>query len=616
MSSLHTVSEIHSAVVGGKVLAADFLRRRWQQLRQLSESARDPAWISLATEAQLEAQLAALGQRDPSLCPLYGVPFAVKDNIDVAGWTTTAACPEFAYVAAHTARVVAQLQAAGAVLLGKTNLDQFATGLVGTRSPYGGVPNAFSAQHISGGSSSGSASVVARGLVAFALGTDTAGSGRVPAGFNNLIGCKPTPGIFSNDGVVPACKTLDCVSLLTLTAADAATVFAVMAGADALGPAEPVFNRPARQCYALPAQSRVGVLRDAFFVSAGYRMLYDASCRHLRALQCEQGLFDLAPFTEVATLLYQGPWAAERYAIAGELIERGVPGLDAVVAEVISVGKRFSAVDAFNALYRVRELEAETRKVWDEFDVLMVPTAPNLPTTAEVAAEPVLRNSELGTYTNFVNLLGLSAIAVPFGFTEDGLPFGVTFIAPGGSDWALIEFAAQWQRSRALPLGARLRALQAADILIAGTPPGSMPLAVVGAHLSGMPLNHQLVDIGARLRTVTTTAAGYKLYALAGTMPPKPGLVRNNNTAYNSANNGADGGAQIAVEVYDVPVAAVGGFLAGIAAPLGVGRVELQDGSWVNGFICEPWGLQDAEDITAYGGWRNYIDAVAKKKSA
>lgn len=608
MTALHTIVEIRAALAAGRLSAADFLRRRWQQLQQVNEQAKDPAWISLATEAQLEAQLTLLAQRDPAACPLYGVPFAVKDNIDVAGWTTTAACPEFAHVAADTAHVVAALQQAGAVLLGKTNLDQFATGLVGTRSPYGAVPNAFSAQHISGGSSSGSASVVARGLVAFALGTDTAGSGRVPAGFNNLVGCKPTPGIVSTAGVVPACKTLDCVSLLTLTAADAATVFAVMAGPGAPGPAEAVFSRPAQSRYALPARPRVGVLRDAFFVSAAYRKLYDASCRHLTALQCDQGLFDLAPFTEVATLLYQGPWAAERYAIAGAMIERGVPGLDAVVAEVINVGKKFSAVDAFNALYRVRELEAQTRKVWDEFDVLMVPTAPNLPTTADVAAAPVLRNSELGTYTNFVNLLGLSASAVPFGFTDDGLPFGVTFIAPGGSDWALIEFAAQWQRSRALPLGAKLRALQAADILVTGSPPGSLPLAVVGAHLSGMPLNHQLTDIGARLRTATTTAAGYRLYALAGTMPPKPGLVRDDKNA--------DSGTQIAVEVYDVPVAAVGGFLAGIAAPLGLGRVELQDSTWVNGFICEPRALRDAEDITAYGGWRNYLAAGNRKKSA
>ncbi len=602
MIALHTAAEIRGAMVSGKMPAADFLRRRWQQLQLSNGRARDPAWISLATEAQLEAQIAALEQRDPVACPLYGVPFAIKDNIDVSGWTTTAACPEFSYVAAHTARVVTQLQAAGAVLLGKTNLDQFATGLVGTRSPYGGVPNTFSARHISGGSSSGSASVVARGLVAFALGTDTAGSGRVPAGFNNLIGCKPTPGVVSNAGVVPACKTLDCVSLLTLTAADAATVFAVMAGADALGPEEPVFNRPARQRYAFPEKPRVGVLGNAFFVSAAYRQLYATGCRHLQALQCVSGLFDLAPFSEVAALLYQGPWAAERYAIAGPLIERGAPGLDAVVAAVISVGRKFSAVDAFNALYRVRELEGQTRRVWEEFDMLMVPTAPNLPTAEEVAAAPVLRNNELGTYTNFVNLLGLSAIAVPFGFTNDGLPFGVTFIAPGGSDWALIEFAAQWQRSLALPLGANLRALHAADMPVAGVPPGSMPLAVVGAHLSGMPLHHQLADIGARLRASTFTAAGYRLYALQGTMPPKPGLVR------------SSGGASIAVEVYDMPAAAIGGFLSGIAAPLGLGSVELQDGSWVNGFICEPWALQDAEDITAYGGWRSYLEASLRKK--
>ncbi len=261
MNLLRTIVEIRGAIVAGKVPAADFLRRRWQQLRQFNQQAQDPAWISLATEAQFEAQLTALEQRDPAACPLYGVPFAVKDNIDVAGWTTTAACPEFAYVAARTAHVVAALQQAGAVLLGKTNLDQFATGLVGTRSPYGVVPNTFSAQHISGGSSSGSASVVARGLVAFALGTDTAGSGRVPAGFNNLVGCKPTPGIVSTDGVVPACQTLDCVSLLTLTAADAATVFAVMAGPGAPGPAEAVFSRPAQSRYALPARPRVGVPR-------------------------------------------------------------------------------------------------------------------------------------------------------------------------------------------------------------------------------------------------------------------------------------------------------------------------------------------------------------------
>jgi len=603
MNTLLTVADIRAAVLARRIDAAEFLRGRWQQLYRSNEQQHDPAWISLASASQLETQLAVLAQRNPADCPLYGVPFAVKDNIDVAGWTTTAACPEFAYIATETAHVVARLMHAGAVLLGKTNLDQFATGLVGTRSPYGAVPNTFSALHISGGSSSGSASVVARGLVAFALGTDTAGSGRVPAGFNNLVGLKPTPGLVSTAGVVPACRSLDCVSLLTLTAADAATLLPVVGGHGALSPAEPRFNHPPPPRYALPAQPRVGIPQAPFFVNADYRALYAEACGWLRKLQCTQGPFDLAPFAEVAALLYQGPWTAERYAIAGTLIDKGGAGIDPVVAEVIGVGRNYSAVDAFNALYRVRELEAQTRHVWDEFDVLMVPTAPNLPTFADVAAAPVARNSELGSYTNFVNLLGLSAVAVPFGFTPDGLPFGVTFIARGGCDWALAEFAAAWQQSLALPLGAKLRPLQDADTRITATPPGAIPLAVVGAHLAGMPLHHQLTERGARLRACTTTAPNYRLYALKGTQPPKPGLAR------------AAQGAAIAVEVYDLPAETVGSFLAGIPAPLGLGEIELADGSRVNGFICEPCALADAEDITVWGGWRNYLESLNRKRA-
>lgn len=603
MNTLFTIADIRAAASGGGLDCAEFLRGRWQQLYRAQERQPDPAWICLATAAQLEAQLAILAQRNPADCPLYGVPFAVKDNIDVAGWTTTAACPEFAYIATETAQVVARLMQAGAVLLGKTNLDQFATGLVGTRSPYGAVPNTFSAQHISGGSSSGSASVVARGLVSFALGTDTAGSGRVPAGFNNLVGLKPTPGAVSTAGVVPACRTLDCVSLLTLTAADAAALLPVVSGHGALSPAEPQFNHVPRPRYALPAQPRVGIPSEPFFVSADYRALYAEACKHLRRLQCTHAPFDLSPFAEVAALLYQGPWTAERYAVAGAMIERGGAGINPVVAEVIGAGRNYSAVDAFNALYRLRELEAQTRHVWDEFDVLMVPTAPNLPTLADVATAPIVRNSELGTYTNFVNLLGLSAVAVPYGFTDGGLPFGVTFIARGGADWALAEFAALWQRSLALPLGAKLRALSAADTEVTATPPGAIPLAVVGAHLAGMPLHHQLTERGARLRSRTTTAAQYRLYALKGTQPAKPGLAR------------AAQGAAIAVEVYDMPAETLGTFLAGIPAPLGLGGVELADGSWVNGFICEPCALTDAEDITAWGGWRNYLDSLNQKRA-
>ncbi len=361
--------------------------------------------------------------------------------------------------------------------------------------------------------------------------------------------------------------------------------------------AEPHFNHPPQPRYAFPAKLNIGIPHSPFFVSDDYRKLYDKACEHLGRLQCSQGVFDLKPFSDVATLLYQGPWTAERYAIAGALIGQGGAGIDPVVAEVINAGRNYSAVDTFNAIYRVRELEVQTRHVWDEFDVLMVPTAPNLPTLAEVAAAPIVRNSELGTYTNFVNLLGLSAVAVPFGFTAEGLPFGVTFIARGGCDWALAEFAARWQRSLGLPLGKTLRPLQDGDTCIAATPPGAIPLAVVGAHLAGMPLHHQLTERGARLRATTTTAAHYRLYALKGTQPQKPGLVRDST------------GAAIEVEVYDMPAESVGTFLAGIPAPLGLGAIELADGSWVNGFICEPYALHDAEDITDWGGWRNYLEA-------
>lgn len=603
MSMPATVADIREAVASGDLSATRFLRQRWIELHEANRRSRDPAWISLATETQLEVQLAALTQRSPADCPLYGVPFAVKDNIDVAGWTTTAACPEFAYVAETTARVATRLMQAGAVLLGKTNLDQFATGLVGTRSPYGWVPNAFSSEHVSGGSSSGSASVVARGLVSFALGTDTAGSGRVPAGFNNLVGFKPTPGIISNAGVVPACRTLDCVSVFTLTAADAATLYAVIAENHEPRVPEPVFNRPEPARYAFPPRVRVGVPREPFFGSDGYRALFDASVMHLHALQCVPGTFEFAPFAEVAALLYEGPWTAERYAAVGAFIERRSPGVDPVVAEVIRTGKRHSAIDAFNALYRLRELEARTQSVWEEFDVLMVPTAPCLPKRSDVAAQPIARNSELGTYTNFVNLLGLAAVAVPFGFTKEGLPFSVTFIAPGGADWALIELAARWQRSRGMALGARLRALRPADTCIITTPPGSIPLAVVGAHLAGMPLHRELVARGARLRTAARTAPHYRLYALKDADPPRPALAR------------AAAGASIAVEVYDFPAESVGSFLAGIPAPLGLGSVELADGTWVHGFICEPVALRDARDITEYGGWRSYVEA-GKGKAA
>jgi len=603
MTAMFTVARWRAEAIRSAGEAAVRLRTLGQSLRDAQAKTPDPAWIWIADAGQIDAQLDVLAGLSPASCPLYGVPFAVKDNIDVAGWPTTAACPDFRYIAERSATVVRQLQAAGAVLIGKTNLDQFATGLVGTRSPYGAVPNTFSDSHISGGSSSGSASVVARGLVAFALGTDTAGSGRVPAGFNNLVGFKPTPGLFSTTGVVPACRTLDCVSVFALTAADATEVAGVLESADGRA-AEPHFHERAREVYAFPHRLRVGIPASPVFFDEGYRQQFAVACSHAESMGWQSGDFDLSPCSEVAAELYQGPWTAERYAVAGAWIERGVPGMDPVVAGVISAGRQYSAVQSFQSLYRIRELATSINALWERYDVLMVPTAPHLPTFAQVQAEPVACNSGLGTYTNFVNLLGFSAIAVPAGMTAEGLPFGVTFIARGGCDWALLDLAARWQRSQVLPLGAGLcgpAEYEQAPLL---SPPGSMPLAVVGAHLAGLPLHHQITERGGRLRTRTRTASCYRLYALADTHPPKPGLVRD------------EAGAAIEVEVYDMPPETIASFLAGIPSPLGLGSIELADGSWVTGFICEPCAVRNALEITAYGGWRSYLAGAGSRAPA
>ncbi len=574
--------------------------RVWKAWQTIVDAGPDPAWISVASREQLSAQVEALRQRSPADCPLYGLTFAVKDNIDVAGWSTTAACPGFAHTAQASAVVVDRLIGAGAILLGKTNLDQFATGLVGTRSPFGAVPNTFSPAHVSGGSSSGSASVVARGLVDFALGTDTAGSGRIPAGFNNLVGLKPTPGIVPTDGVLPACRTLDCVSVFTLTAADAARIFDVIGSNGEQTGASASFHPRAPLTLDFGQTPRIGVPAKPWFASKDYEQCFAGAIEQARQLGGgELASFDLEPMQEVARLLYEGPWVAERYAIAGEMIEKGVHGLDPVVAQVIGSARRFSAVDTFRALYRVREIAATLEPLWQRFEVLMVPTAPTLPTLAAVAAEPVLRNSELGFYTNFVNLLGWAAIAMPSGLTTTGLPFGVTFIGPAGSDRALLALARRWQEGVELAPGFALGRSMIPEAASAVHRPrtDTTRVAVVGAHLRGMPLHHQLVSAGAALLRTTTTTPRYTLHALADSQPPKPGLART-----------ADGsGHRIEVEVYEVPTSRLGAFVAMIPPPLGLGNIELDDGDWVKGFICEPWALDSATDISAYGGWRAWI---------
>jgi allophanate hydrolase len=557
-------------------------------------SADDPAWIHLVTPEQLQAQAAALDPARRAGQPLWGVPFAVKDNIDVAGLPTTAACPAFAYRPEADAAVVAHLRAAGAIVIGKTNLDQFATGLVGTRSPYGEVPNSFRPEHVSGGSSSGSASVVARGLVPFALGTDTAGSGRVPAGFNHLVGWKPTVGRQDLGGLVPACRTLDVVSVFALTVADAAQVAAVIEG-----PTVAAAHRPGW----LPARPRLGIpLQPVLDAALGYDRGWADALAQAEAMGATLVPLDLAPFDAVAALLYDGPWVAERYAVVQALIEARPDQLDATVRGVIEQARGFDAVAAFRGRYRLDELAAQAAAVWQHIDLLMVPTAPTCPTRAAVAAEPVARNSELGRYTNFVNLLQLSALALPVTVTPSGLPFGVTFIAPGHADAALAGWGQAWEAALGdgHTLGAGLRRITAADRVPAAVPAAapSMALAVVGAHLEGLPLHGQLTERGARLLARTRTAPHYRLHALPGTVPPKPGLARVGP---------GEAGTAIEVEVYELPQAALGSFLALIPSPLGLGSVELAGGGWVHGFICEPFALAGAPDISHHGGWRAYL---------
>ncbi|SFC45460.1 allophanate hydrolase [Marinospirillum celere] len=568
---------------------------------------KDTAWIALAEVSGLEAdwqQLEARQQAGETL-PLMGVPFAIKDNIDAKGWPTTAACPAFSYQAEKDAQVVAELKQAGAILIGKTNLDQFATGLVGTRSPYGAVPNSFNPDYVSGGSSSGSASVVARGLVPFALGTDTAGSGRVPAGFNNIVGLKPTRGWLSTSGVVPACRTLDCVSVFALTVEDALQVAELAAGAtpDASDPWSR--THPQTTPVALPERPRLAIPANLEFF--GDRQMQTAFAKARAELETLAELveIDFSAFSELAALLYQGPWVAERTHALGSLLDQDPSAIDPSVYKIVSQGVDFSALDYFAAEYRRQELSRQIQQQLAEVDALVVPTSPTIRTLAEMEKEPLVYNSQFGTYTNFTNLADLSALALPAGFRDDGLPAGITLIATAWQDRALAEFGQRWQAQQALPLGATQREYSTPSQRIRPPAPGAVRLAVVGAHLTGMPLNFQLTSRDARLVEATETAADYRLYALANTTPPKPGLVKV-----------ADQGAAIKVELWDLPLAHFGAFVEEIPQPLGIGNLTLKDGRVVKGFICEPLALQSATDITHLGGWRAYIAELNKQKEA
>jgi allophanate hydrolase len=547
-------------------------------LRRIESRGDDHVWISRVDPDQVMAAAAALDPADLERLPLFGVPFAVKDNIDVAGLPTTAACPAYAYDPPATAPLVTRLVAAGAILVGKTNLDQFATGLNGTRSPYGIPVSVFDDRDIAGGSSSGSAVAVAAGLVGFAVGTDTAGSGRVPAALNNVVGVKPSIGLVDTAGVVPACRSLDCPSVFSLTVADGAVVLDVMAGA---------LERP--RVAARPLEGlRLAVPEQVpWWGDRGEDEAWAAHCERLVAAGATLEPVDLAPFLEAGTQLYGGAWLAERLDGLEELLRQAPDALHPVIREVLRPAPGIRGVDVFTSMHRMAELRVRARALLSECDALLTPTTGGTFTVAELLADPVVLNTRLGTFTTFTNLLDLCAVAVPAGLTRTGSPFGVSVQAVAGRDAQVAEIAAAVEELATLPPGGP--GVVADDAML---------LAVVGAHLEGMPLHRDLRSRDAVLVRRTTTSPDYRLFSLRGTSPAKPGLKRV-----------ASGGLPIEVEVYRIPARHVASFLATVVAPLGIGQVTLADGGVVHGFICEPFGLDGARDISEFGGWRGFVDA-------
>ncbi|MEU4895143.1 allophanate hydrolase [Streptomyces sp. NPDC044780] len=566
-----------------------------QALARLAEGERPEAWITVRPEAELLAEAARVDARTAAgeELPLAGQVFAVKDNIDVAGLPTTAGCPGYAYRPRSSAPAVARLTEAGAIALGKTNLDQFATGLVGTRSPYGAVRAAHDPERVSGGSSSGSAVVVALGIVDFALGTDTAGSGRVPAAFQGIVGLKPTLGLVPTEGVVPAARPFDCVTVLAPGLPAAERAAAVMAGH---GPGTPsTRDWPADAPLAAPPRPRVAVPDDAGLVamSPAWRAAFTAAAQRLQAAGAELVTVDIAPFLQAAELLYGGGFAAERHAAVGEFIARGTDDLDPSVRRIIQDAGRIPAHRYAADRARLERLTHQAMALLDGCAALLLPTAPEHPTLAEVAADPIGVNNRLGTYTNFVNLMDLSAVAVPAGSVAGG-PFGVTVIARAFADRVAADIAALITPA---PDGSDAVTGPDTAPVAAWGPPG-LPLAVFGAHLSGQPLNPQLTARGARLVGPVRTAPRYRMAALPGS-PPRPGLLR--------VPDGEEG-RSVTGELWALPAAALGRFLATLPEPMTLGRVLLDDGRSVTGFLCESYAVLDAPDITAHGDWRSYLN--------
>ena len=566
----------------------------------------DPGiFIHLADEAEALALAEALGARNLRL-PLWGLPFVVKDNIDVAGMPTTAACPAFSYSPEADAFVVARLRRAGAIPIGKTNLDQFATGLVGVRSPYPVPRNAIDAAIVPGGSSSGSAVAVAHGIVAFALGTDTAGSGRVPAALNNIVGLKPTVGALSAGGVVPACRTLDTISVFALTVADAHDVLQAATAPDP----DDAFSRSIR-VGALPAPlpaPRIAVPDAAslkFCGDAVQAAAFETTVLRLEATGATISRVDFGPFYDVARMLYEGAWVAERYTVIEDLLKHNPDAVHRVTRAIIGKAAGLSAADAFRGIYRLEELKQRCAPILKAADMICVPSIPTFYTLEVLAADPFTPNTNLGTYTNFVNLLDLCALTVPTAPRSDGRPGSITLIGRAGADGIL---AAEGVRIEAMM---RIRPGATGWEILTQPPtarlqpePDEIALAVCGAHMSGLPLNHELTRRGARFLGSARSAPVYSLHALAGGPPYRPGMVRRRDQS---------GGVAVELEVWGLPKTELGDFVAGIPAPLGIGSVELDTGDRVMGFLCESAGLTGAKDISDYRGWRAFCAATAQR---
>lgn len=563
----------------------------------------DHAWISMLPLESLKDYARKVEAAGMASLPLYGIPFAIKDNIDLAGLPTTAACPAFAYTPSRNATVVQRLIDAGAIPIGKTNLDQFATGLNGTRSPYGACRNAFDPAYIAGGSSSGSAVAVAKGQVCFSLGTDTAGSGRVPAAFNNLIGYKPTRGWLSTHGVVPACRSLDTVSIFAFTAVDVARILAISAGYDAAD----IYSEERKGHgfnFGTAFHFRFGIPRKQqleFFDNRDSERLFSATITRMQAQGGEAVEIDFEPFLEAARLLYEGPWIAERYAAIQSFFELHGDQVIAPVREIIATAKQRSAVDAFNGFYQLRRIKQQADQIWANVDCLLTPTAGTIYPIQVMQQDPIRLNSNLGYYTNFMNLLDYAAVAVPAGFQSNGLPFGITLAAPTHQDEPLLHLAHRLQQAQSLPLGATSIALRQVTNFPTVSESGQVRIAVCGAHLSGLPLNEQLTSRRGRLVTSTTTSPNYRLYALPGNPPQRPGLVRVNKN---------EQGVAIEVEVWELPVRELGSFVANIPAPLGIGTIILASGEALLGFVCEHYAVENTIDISQFGGWRNYLQQL------